>query len=987
VLALALCALPGLFAWLAGRRLQRRLDDPLLPERLQRHRQQVTRVAVPAILAGLWISGGSPVVPALGALWTLCGFFPLRRAVFAESWGLLPYLDHHVRLLLALAGPLLLVAGAPVLALSIGPPLWIGGLGCAVLALAWGQAAGPVLVRLLRARPLRRPDLEQQLAPVTARARVPPPELLETGPPGALWVNAFALLRRGRDGVLFTRSLLAEFPADEVCAIHAHELAHLEHIDARARRRRGLAFTVLVLVGCFAWPGLLDSAGGRAGPGALSVLAWAWALVLLVAVLAGQARHQAHESESDRRAVELCQDPEALVRALVRLSTLARLPRRFAPDVERASTHPSLARRIQAIRARAAHAPGTPPPATAVPSTTAGAWAIVESGRSHWLEGVPEATPAEPEALLASAARSQSVSHAELVELRLEVTGSGVRLRATEREGRVRSLPIREADAAAVQAALDHADLRLGSPPPVDNRLALAAGLLAPILLVLAATGGAWSALLPGLVALLHAGPAPLGSLGVAALGEALIRARSGPPHTLAAPFLGAFGAVAVAVAAIRLLRGGPARRVPALAAVLVSGLPALFTVLAMAAAARPRPHLALLHQAAAGSPRSVVLLLAASAAFALGPWRPARWVALPGVAAAGALLLAGTSLFGLGPGADPALGPVGRVLERPATAEVLREARLDRPAAQLRISPLGSRFAVRIGGDEGTRFRVGDFAGTSQEIDALDLGFLGEDRLAVLEQAGDASALVVRDLELRPLASWPLPALESPRLLVDPWSGRWRAVGHDQGQLVLVEGDAQAQRVSRFPLPQAPLGRYQVPYAAEGSVLLVTRGIDGPGGTAALLVPMLLGLAPGGASHLQVLTPDGPGAELDSSLPLACAEPPPGGPGLVCLAFDPRGTTLALFRAGQVRGTPLGRLRGYAGEGQVAFFAEMVAVRRWSDEESEIALLDLARSGEARLLGGLPGPAESLAAGQGVLGLLVAQRGGARVVMVRLPG
>src|SRR6185369_6571792 len=59
---------------------------------------------------------------------------------------------------------------------------------------------------------------------------------------------------------------------------------------------------------------------------------------------------QKHETESDLRAAELTGDPEAVIRALTKIHAFARLPRRYDAEFERHTTHPSLARRIQAIR-------------------------------------------------------------------------------------------------------------------------------------------------------------------------------------------------------------------------------------------------------------------------------------------------------------------------------------------------------------------------------------------------------------------------------------------------------------------------------------------------------------------------------------------------------------------------------------------------------------------------------------------------------------
>src|SRR4029079_14682183 len=65
---------------------------------------------------------------------------------------------------------------------------------------------------------------------------------------------------------------------------------------------------------------------------------------------------QEHESASDRRAVELCGDPDALASGLTKLNALGRVPRRWSASVEQRASHPSLARRLAAIRGNS----GTP---------------------------------------------------------------------------------------------------------------------------------------------------------------------------------------------------------------------------------------------------------------------------------------------------------------------------------------------------------------------------------------------------------------------------------------------------------------------------------------------------------------------------------------------------------------------------------------------------------------------------------------------------
>src|SRR4029078_1752811 len=109
----------------------------------------------------------------------------------------------------------------------------------------------------------------------------------------------------------------------------------------------------------------------------------------------GQAPKQQQETASDLRAVELTGDPEALIRALTKIHVLACLPRRCAQEVERAATHPSLARRIQAIRAHATLQSAPLGAATVIAAPTAGSYVVLDGARAYWLDSVPAGTPTD----------------------------------------------------------------------------------------------------------------------------------------------------------------------------------------------------------------------------------------------------------------------------------------------------------------------------------------------------------------------------------------------------------------------------------------------------------------------------------------------------------------------------------------------------------------------------------------------------------------
>src|SRR6266511_1973850 len=167
-----------------------------------------------------------------------------------------------------------------------------------------------------------------------------------------------------------------------------------------------------------------------------------WTFMLLAFLALHSAGRRAHEADSDRRAVALCGDADALGRALAKVHALSQLPRRWSAEAERSATHPSLARRIQAIRAEA----GLPSIELGSPIVvrvlTPGCFVILEAERASWLDGVPAGTPAEPAILREHAAAVQSLRYSELTELRVRAAAAGAAaLVAKGRAGFARTVP------------------------------------------------------------------------------------------------------------------------------------------------------------------------------------------------------------------------------------------------------------------------------------------------------------------------------------------------------------------------------------------------------------------------------------------------------------------------------------------------------------------------------------------------------------------
>lgn len=460
VLALLCALIPGLQAWVMGRRLIRLRDDPALPERLLKHQSRLVFTAATCLpILILAIPSQAIWAAPLAILGVLVGQFPARRVLFEEGWGLGGYLWHVLRFGLAGMGFWVLLAATPAIVPMADSARWPLVVLLAVILAAWNNWFADVYPWMVGASPLDRPDLEARFAAILNRAAGGRPRLYRFGPLRGRLANALALPSRRRSAILFGETLLTHLEPDELTAVFAHEVAHLEQYQQGRLRWITLGMWVNIAVGVLAAPASLAWL-----PKYLGTLQGTWPLLMLWIFIPRIVGQKSREVESDRRALELCGDGEVLIRALTKIHALARLPRRWSLEAERAATHPSLAHRIQAIRAAAGLGPrqGLELPAT-VGCGPPGTFVVLEADRVSWLEGVPTETPRDPAALYEAAVITRSVRYSELTELRLEVaTGESVSLVATDRGGQTWSVPLNPQDVAGVQQALDVVDQRIG---------------------------------------------------------------------------------------------------------------------------------------------------------------------------------------------------------------------------------------------------------------------------------------------------------------------------------------------------------------------------------------------------------------------------------------------------------------------------------------------------------------------------------------------
>ena len=388
--------------------------------------------------------------------------------LLGETLTLPRYLVWRTRLLVGRFGLWFFVAFAPMAALdAVAARWWIAGSVLAI-TLAWHHWHSRVLLRLVGATPLARSDLQEPFDEVIRRSTVIAPAVYRAGEPGGVFANALALPSLTHQAVLFFDTLLERLTPREITAIFAHEVAHLEHYHRRLLMRL-YAVTVMtvaafVLGGALAWPLMPE------------IATWLPVLVLFTlfgGVIVRARRMQPKETEADLRAIELCGDPEALVSALARLHEIAHVPRRWSARMEERATHPSLARRINAIRQKTAATTMPLADRLIVDSFEPGRRAFIDRDRIGFVWFVPDA-PVDAVDLFAHARRAEMFAYADLSELRVAPQGSsgGLNLVAVDRHGRRVVMPMHQRDAAPVQQALDAVDHLIVAPPAPPRAIA-----------------------------------------------------------------------------------------------------------------------------------------------------------------------------------------------------------------------------------------------------------------------------------------------------------------------------------------------------------------------------------------------------------------------------------------------------------------------------------------------------------------------------------
>ena len=824
-LAAFLALIPGFYSWWTGRALLKRLDDPAFPELLLARGQRHIQATATAAVVSTFLPGGGFWTFPLVALAALVGGFPFRRTLYGESWTLLAYVGHSLLSFVGAAGLWIALAFSPNIVFAFVEGWTPGsspvegalmvGVVVAVGLVIWELFSPQLFLALHRGSLLQRPDLKSRFDDIVARSAVAkrPPQIFRYGFRGAYIMNAFALPSVRQPRVAFGDSLLELLTPDEIVAVFAHEVSHLEHYNRRRMLRIRLITYLLILCGT-ALPAVIYAASPS--------LAWTaklgWPVIVLALLALRVSKSQAHETESDLRAGELTGDPEAMVRALTKLHHYSRMPRRWPYDFERAASHPSLARRIQALRTQGVATVTAAKAKLAEPivlrSTEPGAYAVLDDGRAYWFDGVPDAQAVSLDELRERASSYRAVAYTDLSELRVSVVrGGGRALLARDSSGKTWSMPIRPEDVAAAQQALDVLDVRLGNHPREDWRMnaRAAATLLALTLVGAMDFGWTW---LPLILTLVRPSAGALAAMGCMVIGRVLFAALAG---TLGAAALGpSWPSVWLIVTVMfgigvwscrlawRWTRGDhkPIQRPFALVAlamilVLLLGSLAMSTYLGNRLIEAP-------FAASTGLGTALPLMLLAAGAGLVTYRDNLRRRSGSAVAVLGLVLGA------VNVGSSGLLAYRSAIAWTEGKAEVAGRTPVAGSAYRLHLSPSGQRFAVQGTGrrparyvDEEAanlwRFTLGGAAGTQRTTDAFDLAFLDDDRILVLRPtptSGDSLDLSVeRTGGADSTTTWrrTIPAYYLPTLTLDRATGIWRVNGYD------TEGSASVTSVGRI--------------------------------------------------------------------------------------------------------------------------------------------------------------------------------------------
>ena len=890
---------PAAVVWSRGRALTRRLDDPTLPERLLAVRTGYG-AALGFSFALLVVAFSSDAAWALPLMLVarIAAAYPARRTLFQETWSLGAYLSFFLRLIAAGYGFWMLLSFAPaIVALTAPRYQWAAGLALTALLVVWNVRYADVMRGLMRATAIDDPVLTARFARLIEASGIAMPRFERIPMRGGMLANAVALPSLGRSSVIFTDALLSRLDADAVIAIAAHEVAHLEHYNAR-RLRRTAMLNYAMIAGAGAAP--IVSA---LVPPVSDVVPYVWPAIVFVVLVARTHQRQQQETASDLRAVALTGDGEALVRGLTTLHTMARVPRRWAANVERQATHPSLARRIKAIREAGNCPPAALGDAAAFTSADGTASVVFGADRIEWNE---------------TAGAHFAIQYAQLTELRIEVRrAAAARLIAIDRAGRRWELPLAAAELARAQAVLDVVDVRTADlvTPALSPR---AARMLALFIAASAATVGHFAAAIVAFLAAARTAAPLSAAAGCAALAAAALTLRDGAWSSVDAS-TPALALVLALVGAALLWVAYANRRESASAPTRAAGAAlALCTLVSWLGLFSSGFDAVRIHQAARVLPAAGVFSMACAGFLALERSRRARAGAVGAALAAVLLAAVGSQAFLEAFSSDPFVAAAAPFSVRTVSPRRLSEFQAPSRASGLHLSPHGHSIAVASENeDEETTYYIGRAGGRLTPFDADDVVFLDDDRALLLE-LGRSKDAIVRQVAIGDatvvVAERRIDDVIDARLSYDAASTTWTLVGHTrEHDIVRVAGRGMDDEVrrQRWTVPGDLAPRTSTIASSDRAALVMDTRYDSRLLPSTMMWQMtpLVGMPPT-ESAVWSVGAEGATERAHTRLDLRCVASGASGTTSLCAAFDGVHTRLSLLESSE-RVRPLGQLAG----------------------------------------------------------------------------
>ncbi|HET9371175.1 MAG TPA: M48 family metallopeptidase [Vicinamibacterales bacterium] len=764
IVPVLIALVPAVVRLWSGRTLVAHLDDPALPERTYAAaRQGALVVAFAAALIIIGFPGHAIWAVPFMLVARMAAGYPARRALLDESWSLGAYLWFYLRLIGAWWGFWIALAFLPTIANREGVTGWtIAGIGAALL-FAWNHRFGDVLRFLMSTRPVESPALLRRFEALADAAGLPQPWFDQVDLRGGVLANAVALPSLRRSAVVFTETLLDRLEPDEAAAVCAHELAHLEYYARSRLTRLYWAWVALIGIGAVLSPVLRQWQ-----PAWVDAARMIWPFAL-AAVLVVVARHrQQNETASDLRALALTGDAEALIGGLTKLHTIARVPRRWNAEAERQATHPSLARRIQAIRRAAGAAPASIETARRFESSRdARLAATFDRGHLVWH----------------GANGDERIAYETIQEGRVEISRGAPRLIAVASDGRRRELWLRAEDVRAVQQALDVIDTRF-SAVTGTTRTAAAFSRVAVAITAIAALMASHLVLLAlALVALARPVTPIVAASGAAALVSGVLAWRD--RDAALTMFAGDNGAAAVLLplAGVLLLLLAFMRRAEPVPNWIARAAP-WFAVLVLPIVLAPfagATNVFALHQAARAWPAVVALPIAAAV---LNLFRGARAGTL--AAASSVVIAAATAFLGSTAALDLFSNDPLRASAAPAAFAEVDDSEIGRvtvPFAptSIRLSPDARALLLIADQDDPSNVAFAGRVGAPfTRVDAADGVFVDDRRLVLMTRHETHARVSLLDLEtMTPAWITEVPEIGWARLSLDRAGDRWSLLGY----------------------------------------------------------------------------------------------------------------------------------------------------------------------------------------------------------------